>query len=238
MTRGRRAYVEQVEQRAIEAERSRDAEARRSADEERVRIARELHDVLAHRISSISVQSGVALHLLEHDPGQARIALQGINDASREALGELRATLGLLRGVDERSPRAPAAGLARLGEIVAGARAAGVDVEIVAQGAPDDLPSAVDLAAFRIVQESLTNVMRHAPGRQATVTLTFGPEAVTVETVDDGSDVATDWGRAGGHGLVGMRERALALGGEFEAGPRTEGGFRVFVRLPIIRAVP
>src|SRR4029077_833334 len=152
--RGRRAYLEEVEQRALEAERSREDEARRRAGEERIRIARELHDVLAHRISMISVQSGVGAHLLDRDPNQARSALLAVNQASKEALQKLRATLGLLRQVDGPEPRSPAPGLAQLEGVRPSTPRAGVDVGLDVTGQPRDLPAGVDLAAYRIIQES------------------------------------------------------------------------------------
>ena len=232
VVRGRRAYLEQVEQRALEAERSREEEALRRAGEERMRIARELHDVLAHRISSINVQSGVGFHLLDRDPNEARAALLAINVASKQALQELRSTLGVLRQADEALPRAPTPGLSRLDEVVADSRAAGVDVRVEMSGVADELPSSIDLAAYRIIQESLTNVVRHAKASHARVAVTQDTQAVDIEIEDDGQGVPAGWGSAGGHGMVGMRERVAALGGEFQAGPRKGGGFRVWARLP------
>src|SRR5437879_7854094 len=173
-TRGRRAYLEEVEQRAVEAERSREDEARRRAREERIRIARELHDVLAHRISMIGVQSGVGAHLMDRDPGQARSALIAVNQASKEALQELRATLGLLRQVDGPEPRSPAPGLAQLERVIASTTAAGVEVRLDVTGKPRDLPTGVDLAAYRIIQESLTNVIRHARAATARIAIAYG----------------------------------------------------------------
>jgi signal transduction histidine kinase len=232
VVRGRRAYLEQVEQRAFEAERGREEEALRRAGQERIRIARELHDVLAHRISSISVQSGVALHLIDRDPAQARDALVAINRASKQALQELRATLGVLRQADEAEPRTPTPGLSQLDAVVSDSRAAGVDVRVERTGIADELPSSVDLAAYRIVQEALTNVVRHARASHARVAITQGRHALDIEIDDDGHGVAPGWRSGVGHGLLGMHERVAALGGEFEAGPRKEGGFRVWARLP------
>ena len=218
-------------------QRSREESALRRAEEERLRIARELHDVLAHSISLISVQSGVALHLLDERPEQARSALTIINDASGEALRELRSVLGVLRRVDEQAPREPAAGLQRLPELVAHAAAAGVEVQTHTEGTPRPLPASVDLAAYRIVQESLTNVARHASGGRATVSLGYGDRALTIEVCDDGPGVnvprAEDPPAGSGNGILGMRERAAALGGELNAGRRGPGpGFRVRARLP------
>jgi len=235
-TRSRRAYLEEVEQRAIEAERTREDEARRRAGEERIRIARELHDILAHRISMISVQSGVGAHLMDRDPDQARRALVAVNQASKEALQELRATLGLLRQVDAPEPRSPAPGLAQLEGVMASASAAGVEVRLDVSGRPRDLPTGVDLAAYRIVQESLTNVIRHARAATARIAIAYRRTEVVIEVEDDGRGVDEGEGEpvaGGGNGLIGMRERATALGGELEAGPLAGGGFRVLARLPL-----
>lgn len=233
-TRSRRAYLEEVEQRAFAAERSREDEARRRASEERIRIARELHDILAHRISMISVQSGVGAHLMDRQPEQARSALVAINQASKEALQELRATLGVLRQADEPEPRAPMPGLAQLEAVIASATAAGVDVRLDVSGEPRDLPAGVDLAAYRIVQESLTNVVRHARAATTRIAIAYPRADVVIEIEDDGYGVAErEPNFRGGNGLLGMRERAAALGGELQAGPHPGGGFSVRARLPI-----
>ena len=235
-TRSRRAYLDEVEQRAVEAERTREDEARSRAAEERIRIARELHDILAHRISMISVQSGVGAHLLDRDPDQARRALIAVNQASREALQELRATLGLLRQADGPEPRSPAPGLAQLDGVMASATAAGVEVRLDVSGPPRSLPTGVDLAAYRIVQEALTNVVRHARAATARIAIRYRRADVVIEIEDDGRGVDTDAGAAaggGGNGLLGMRERVGALGGDLEAGPLAGGGFRVRARLPL-----
>lgn len=219
VTRARRAYVEQVEQRALEAE--------------RIRIARELHDILAHRISSISVQASVGAHLLDRDPEQARRSLVAISDASRQALQELRATLGVLRQVDEPPPRAPSPGLARLDGPISDAAVAGVDVILDVVGESRDLPSSVDLAAYRIIEEALTNVVRHARSARAHIAITYRAADVLIEVDDDGVGGWPNRPGMEGHGLLGMRERATTLGGELDAGPRAGGGFRVHARLPI-----
>jgi len=233
-TRSRRAYLEEVEQRALEAERSREDLARRRAGEERIRIARELHDVLAHRISMISVQSGVGAHLMDRDPEQARSALTAVNQASKEALLELRATLGLLRQVDGPEPRSPAPGLAELERVLASTTAAGVDVLLDVTGKPRDLPTGVDLAAYRIIQESLTNVVSHARAATAHIAIAYRPADVVIQVEDDGRGVEERGSPTpGGNGLLGMRERAAALGGDLEAGPLEAGGFRVWARLPL-----
>jgi signal transduction histidine kinase len=225
-------------QRRLAAERSRAEEARRRAGEERMRIARELHDVLAHNISLINVQAGVALHLMDEQPGQSRTALQAIKQASNDALGELRSVLDVLRQGDEAEPRSPASGLAQLDRLVAGAEATGLEVRTRVQGVPRPLPAGTDLAAYRIVQESLTNVTRHAgPDANATVRIAYGPAELTVEVTDDGRGSAPPSAAATqlrpGRGLVGMRERVAALGGELTAAARPGGGFRVEARLPL-----
>lgn len=219
------------QERAAEARRARQEEGRRKADEERLRIARELHDVLAHNISLINVQSGVALHLIDEQPEQARTALKAINEASADALREVRSALDVLRGSKEEPPRAPTAGLARLDELVSRAAAAGVGVSLEVHGDRRPLPASVDLAAFRIVQESLTNVVRHANAGSARVQLWYGNGDLTLQIDDDGRG----WGAqaGGGSGIAGMQERAAALGGELEVGPQPTAGFRVRARLPL-----
>ncbi|MDT0568167.1 sensor histidine kinase [Streptomyces sp. DSM 3412] len=205
--------------------------ARRRADEERLRIARELHDVLAHSISVINVQAGVGLALLDSDPEQARTALSTIKAASKEALGEVRQVLDTLRTPGD-APRTPAPGLDRLPELVQQAAGAGLTVAI--EGEPPDLSPGTDLAAFRIVQEALTNVVRHSGSRHARVGLDLdrAGRELRLRIDDDGPATSADAG-GGGNGLVGMRERAAALGGTIEAGPRVDGGFRVFAVLPV-----
>jgi signal transduction histidine kinase len=203
--------------------------ARRRADEERLRIARELHDVLAHSISVINVQAGVGLALLDTDPEQARTALTTIKASSKEALGEVRQVLDTLRTPGD-APRAPAPGLDRLPELVEQAAGAGLTVEV--EGEPPRLAPGTDLAAFRIVQEALTNVVRHSGSRHARVRLDHDGGALRLRIDDDGPATGADAGGSG-NGLAGMRERAAALGGTIEAGPRADGGFRVLAVLPL-----
>ncbi|MEU6287993.1 sensor histidine kinase [Streptomyces sp. NPDC046988] len=203
--------------------------AKRRADEERLRIARELHDVLAHSISVINVQAGVGLALLDSDPEQARTALTTIKDQSKEALGEVRQVLDALRTPGD-APRAPAPGLDRLPELVEQAAGAGLTVEV--EGEPPRLSPGTDLAAFRIVQEALTNVVRHSGSRHARVRLDRDGRTLRLRVDDDGPATGADAGGSG-NGLAGMRERAAALGGTIEAGPRADGGFRVLAALPI-----
>jgi signal transduction histidine kinase len=214
-----------------EAARTRAEEDRRRAGEERMRIARELHDVLAHNISLINVQAGVALHLMDEQPGQSRTALVAIKEASNDALRELRSVLDILRQGGD-APRSPTSGLDNLEGLVANAAAAGLEVHTRVEGTPRPLPTGVDLAAFRIVQEALTNVTRHAGPASATVLVGYGSEELTVQVDDDGRGPAGN-GTAQRNGIRGMRERAAALGGELAAGPRPGGGFRVRARLPL-----
>ena len=239
--RARRAYVAELRDRAERAERTREEEARRAVDEERMRIARELHDVVSHTIGVISVQAGVASHLLERRPDKAAESLAAIRQASDEALGELHAMLGVLRdrgGGDDgdggAAPLSPAPGLGELDALVAQAAGAGVDVTVSLEGEPRRLPAAVDLAAYRVVQESLTNVIRHARASRANITVRHADGRVVVEVTDDGRARPGDRnGNGSGKGILGMRERARALGGSLEAGPRPEGGFRVVASLPV-----
>ncbi|GAA3234770.1 sensor histidine kinase [Pseudonocardia petroleophila] len=224
LRRSRRERLEQAQEARNEAE-------RRRAGEERLAMARELHDALGHHLSLINVQAGVALYLMDDDPEQARRALATIKASSRELLREMRATLGVLRGVDEPS-REPVAGLARLDALVAENRQAGLPVTVRTTGTPRDLPAGVDLAAYRIVQEALTNTRRHAGADAATVQLDYADGGLTVEVTDDGAGTSEP---GGGNGLPGMRERTAALGGAFSAGPGPTGGFRVRAHLPTAR---
>jgi signal transduction histidine kinase len=231
-------------ERREEASRMREEAALRRAGEERLRIARELHDALGHHLSLINVQSSVALHLNEQLPDQARTSLVAIKDASKDALTELRSVLDILRQEGDAAPRLPGSTLARIEDLASQARAAGIQVRTETQGHVRAAPYAVEAAAFRIVQEALTNVTRHAGQATATVRLAYGERDLTVEIEDDGrgasaggsaSSAAAAGGVAegGGKGIVGMRERVGALHGELEAGPRPEGGFRVFARIPL-----
>jgi signal transduction histidine kinase len=222
------AHIRQ--QRAL---RIREEETRRRTSEERLRIARELHDVLGHNISLVSVQAGVALHLMDKQPEQARIALSVIREASKEALRELRSVLEVLRQVQETAPRAPSKGLSSLDDLVARASDAGLQVRTAISGDLERLPASIDLAAFRIVQEALTNVMRHSGQTSASVSVTCDERELTLRIDNElGKASLCDEVRAG-QGILGMKERAAALGGMVEAEPRLEGGFRVFARLPL-----
>jgi signal transduction histidine kinase len=202
--------------------------ARATRDEQRLHLAQELHDVLAHNISLINVQASVALHLLEHDDDPTRPALLTIKDASRDSLRELRTALDVLRHGDD-APRLPAPRLADLDDLVAGVRAGGLDVTLERDGDTPDLPATVELAAYRVVQEALTNVTRHARAKHVTVRLACADDLLTVEVLDDGIGGQP----APGNGIGGMRERATSLGGTLEAGPGAGGGFRVIAYLPV-----
>jgi signal transduction histidine kinase len=221
-------------ERADASRASRQSDERRHQSEERLRIARDLHDVIGHNISLINVQANMGLDLMDRQPEQARAALSAIKSASKEALEELRTMLATLRKDDDTAPRSPAPGLDRIPELIELTRAAGLsgDVEVVGTAPP--LPTAVHLAAYRIIQESLTNVARHAGRTQVTVRVTYGDTDVRVE-VDDEGTAASDGARTigTGSGITGMRERAVALGGELSAGFRQGGGFRVSARLPV-----
>ena len=222
--------------RRVDVRRTREVEARRRASEERLRMARELHDVIGHNISLISVQAGVGLDLMDAQPEQARAALTAIRSASQDALAELRGMLTALRSHgDDVAPRSPTPGLSRLPELVELTRAAGVTVTTQTVGQAQALPAAVDTAAYRVVQESLTNVARHAPGARVRMHIGYEDSAVMVEVCDDGRS-RPDRSRTepgGGTGIVGMRERVAVLGGEFTAGPQTHGGWLVRARFPL-----
>jgi signal transduction histidine kinase len=226
--------------RVAAARAARQAEERRRASEERLRMARDLHDVIGHNISLINVQAAVGLDLIDSQPEQARAALAAIKTVSKDALGELRTMLAALREDGDEAPRSPAPGLDQLGELVALTQAVGLHVALETTGPPVELPATAGLTAYRIVQEALTNITRHAPGATVTIRIGYRPDVVLVEIVDSGCPDRTAVSpasgaiRAGhGTGIDGMRQRATALGGGLEAGPRPEGGFRVAARLPV-----
>jgi signal transduction histidine kinase len=232
--RTRHAYLQLLRERLALAERSREHEAERRAEQERLRIARDLHDVMAHTLTTINVQAATAAQLLDRNPAHARSALETIEDASRDAIGELRAILGVLReGTD--APLAPAPGLAQLPDLVARARADGVDVDLDVEGdRPTRLPDAVSLAAFRIAQESLTNARRHAAGADVRIALAFDPETLRLVVENGATTTVAVNGTAPGVGIMGMRERAVTTGGTLDAQP-VGRGFRVEARLPYAR---
>jgi signal transduction histidine kinase len=234
--RSRAQQVAALRERARVLEETREEEARRRVAEERVRIARDLHDVVAHSLASISIQAGTGAHVIDRQPDQARAALLAIKTASKEALDQLRATLDVLRERDgAAAPVAPTAGLGTLSSLVSAAEQAGVEVTVEHEVA-GPVPPALDVTAFRIVQESLTNVMRHAHATRADVRVSLAGDVLEIEIVDDGvgdgSTSADD--EAPGHGITGMRERASLLGGRVVAGPRSDGpGWRVHAVLPV-----
>jgi signal transduction histidine kinase len=208
-------------------------ETLRRVGEERLRIAREIHDTVAHAMTAINVQAGVAAHLLERDPGQAHDALRNIKQASGDALTDLRSTLDVLRDPSQEVPLGAPAGLNDLDELTQGLRSAGVDVALDVESTAD-IPGPVQSAGYRIVQEALTNVARHAEAAHAQVAVRRVPGAVTIEVVDDGAGTPLNGnGAVAGNGLRGMRERAAALGGTLEAEPGRAGGWRVCARLPL-----
>jgi signal transduction histidine kinase len=211
------------------------AEARmRAVADERLRIARELHDVLGHHISLINMRAGVALHLMDAgvDDGQAREAFVAIKQSSKEVLAEIRATLGVLRGVDEAAPRHPVAGLQALPDLVERHRSAGLPVRLELVGEPRTVPERVDLVAYRIVQEALTNVRRHAGAARVDVRVELGPDELVLQVDDEGPGPSPS-GATAGNGIAGMRERAGAVGGTCTVEPGPSGGCRVLARLPV-----
>jgi signal transduction histidine kinase len=213
---------------------SRQEDARRQAYEQRLEIAREVHDVVGHGLAVINMQANIAVHVRERRPEQADQALEAIRQASKDSLDQLRRTLAVFReGEGGDAPREPAPGLSELPSLVGTMEGSGLPVELEIAGARGQVPAAVDLAAYRILQESLTNVLRHAGGASALVRLAYAQEALEVEVTNTNGGHHRGAPRPPGHGIAGMRERASAVGGELEAGPRPEGGFRVHARLPL-----
>jgi signal transduction histidine kinase len=250
----RRAYTARLEERTAELQertaqldQAREELARRAVTEERLRLARELHDVVAHAMSVIAVQSGVGAHVADSRPDEAAKALAAVEATSRAALTELRRLLGVLRQEDEpQGELTPVPGLADLDGLLAELAKAGLAVKLRVEGTPSPLPAGLDLSAYRIVQEALTNVVKHAGPARAQVTICYRDQEITVEVADDGRGLESAFGRPPsdsdrqdrrsgrpGHGLIGMRERVAAFGGDLEVGPRPGGGFRVAARLPL-----
>ncbi|HEU4657185.1 MAG TPA: sensor histidine kinase [Capillimicrobium sp.] len=228
--RRHRVQARRLEELTVHLERERERGARAAVAEERARIARELHDVVAHGVSVIAIQSDAAEAALERDPALARTPLQTIRGSAREAMAEMRRLLGVLHDDGDGAELAPQPGLAQLEALVERARQAGVPVELRVDGEPRPLAASADLSAYRIVQEALTNVRKHAPGAAATVEVLWRDGALELRVTDDGpGGTPAD----GGHGLIGMRERVRLHGGELVAGPRPEGGFAVHARLPM-----
>jgi signal transduction histidine kinase len=219
-------------ERTAEARRAREEEARLRASEEQLRIARELHDVVAHNLSLINVQAGTALHLIDERPELAESALLAIKGASKDALDELRALVDVLRSGAEVAPRLPTPTLADVDDLVERSSAAGVPVELRVRGTRRPLPHTIETAAYRVTQEALTNVARHAGAAHTVVELDYETDALVVRVEDDGRGPVGN-GASSGKGLTGMRERVHALGGELEAGANGVRGFRVRARIPI-----
>jgi signal transduction histidine kinase len=238
-THDRRCATAALVERAESAERTREEEALRRVGEERLRIARDVHDVVAHAMVAINVQAGVGAHLLERDPDQARDTLRDIKRVSGEALDDLRAMLGILRQDDDPSaPVAPTQTLEGIDDLRDGLGSAGIDLDVVISPEAGHVPAAVGAMGYRIVQEALTNVLRHAGPTRVRVRVTRDDdglrELLRIEVEDDGGTAPTSLGTTGsGNGLRGMRERATALGGTLEAGPRDGGGWRVSAALPV-----
>jgi len=233
----RRAYVASLRERAETAEQTRAAEAQRAVAEERNRIARELHDVVAHSMSVMVVQAGAARRIVDRDPDQATEAIGAIEATGRQALTEMRRLLGVLRD-DGAAAMAPQPSLGGLEDLVDEVREAGLTVSIEVEGEARPLPAGIDLSAYRIVQEALTNALKHGgPETQVRIVIAYGDDEVSVEVLDDGRGAAAPLVDGGGHGLIGMRERAEVCGGHLTAGPRPGGGYAVRARLPLAAPV-
>lgn len=235
----RQAYVESVHARAAHAERTREEEARLRVAEERMRIARELHDVVAHHMAVANAQAGTAAHLASTHPEQSQKILAELAATTSSALLELRATVGVLRqaGDPDADSLEPAPGLDRLPELIAACESAGLDVSVTTEGEPRPLSPGVDLTAFRIIQEALTNATKHAGDRAAHVRLAYSDSRLLITVTNEGTDTAPA-APGGGFGLMGMRERAHSVGGDLRAGPRPEGGFEVATALPLHSQAP
>lgn len=243
--RERHAYIGSVEERAARAERGREERARQAVTEERERIARELHDVVTHHVSVIVIQAGAARRALDRRPDDVREAIDAIDATGRQALADMRRMLGILgpseagAGTTPEDGLEPMPGLDRLGRLLESVRAAGLPVELSITGDARRLDPGIELSAYRIVQEALTNALRHAPGSRARVQVAYGPATLEVRVTDEGASGPPAIGRdgSGGRGLVGMRERVAIFGGTLEAGP-VDGGFRIAARLPLDAPVP
>lgn len=234
----RRAYIAEIQDRADRAERTREEGTRRAIDAERLRIARELHDVISHTMSMIYLQASAAVHVSAEQPQEATRALVTIKTASKEGLRELRAILNVLRQADETEPNHPTPGLGQLDVLVSTANAAGLTTTVSISGDPTPLPPSIDLASYRIVQESLTNALRHAGPTTVEISIGYQGDSLVIQ-VDDHGNGATRENHSDGSraGIMGMRERAVTLGGLLEAGPRADGGFRVRTQLPLAEKV-
>jgi len=232
--RARRLREVQLEERTVVLELEQVEKAREAVADERQRIARELHDVVAHAISVTVVQARGGRRMLDEDPEEARAAFDAIEHTSTQALGEMRRLLGMLRESDDELALAPLPSLGRLDALADRVRAAGLPVEIAIEGEPVELPPGIDLSAYRIVQEALTNALKHAGPARAHVRVRYAPDELELEITDDGA--GTGDGAGSGHGLVGMRERVAVFGGDLQAGRISDGGYALRVRLPIASA--
>jgi signal transduction histidine kinase len=226
--------ADEAKKRAAQAEREREERARKAVTEERARIARELHDVVGHSVSVMTVQASAVRRLLRPEQEREREALLIVERTGREALAEMRRMVGVLRRPEEGPALAPQPSLDHVGRLVEQAREAGLSVELRVEGDPQPLPAGVDLTAYRLVQEGLTNALKHARAERAQVVVRYGDGDLEVTVSDDGRGAGS--GDGGGHGLVGMRERVAVFGGELEAGPRAEGGYRLRAKLPVVSA--
>jgi signal transduction histidine kinase len=222
-----------IERRAAERDRRAEAEARAAVAAERERIARELHDAVSHSLALIAMQAGGAQAILRREPGRAEQSLHSIERAAREGLTEMRRLLGLMGTDSAQGDLSPQGGIDQVGAIVERARDAGLEVELRVEGEPRALPPGIDLSAYRIVQEALTNAVKHAGRCHAAVSVRWRPGAVELEITNDGASGSSDLRRSAGRGLIGMRERAALVGGELEVGPTEDGTFRVWSRLPL-----
>jgi len=228
---GKFREVDEAKERAARAEREREERARLAVSDERARIARELHDVVGHSVSVMTVQASAVRRLLELDQDKEREALLVVEQTGREALAEMRRMVGVLRRPEEAPALAPQPSLEHLDKLIAQAREAGLPVVLQIEGKPEPLPAGVDLTAYRLVQEGLTNALKHARAQHAEVLVRYSDGQIELVVSDDGPGGGD--GDKGGHGLVGMRERVSVYGGELEAGPRPEGGYRLRAKLPI-----
>ena len=231
----RRRYLTELEERTRLLERDREERARRAVRDERARIARELHDVVAHEMTVMTIQAAAASRVLDSDPSQAGEALTAIEAAGHDALAEMRRLLGLLRTDKQPANRSPQPGLQRLDGLVEQMVEAGLSIEVIVEGTPRPLPAGIDLNAYRIIQESLTNTLKHGgPNVCAQVQLEFADRELGIEITDDGRGAAEALSaEVGGHGLLGMQERIALLDGKFSSGPRSGGGYRVAARIPV-----
>ena len=233
LIRSWRHQARALEQRTAELEEAQEWRAQAAVAEERTRIARELHDVIAHSVSVMVIQAGAAEQMLDVDPERARQPLVTIQDSGRQAVLELGRLLGILRAHDAEASLVPQPSLRHLDALAGQVRDAGLPVALCVEGAPRELPGGVDLAAYRIVQEALTNILKHAGPASATVVLHYNVDTLDIDVVDDGQAPLDVTPAGTGHGLAGMRDRVRLYGGEFDAGTCPHGGFRVHARLPL-----